>query len=270
MHADAQLLHEGDNSRPRRLAARGQRLAARSPDAPEPTTVSRFASPIPTAWPARGVMTTPHGDVETPAFMPVGTQGAVKAVTRARPRRDRRRGSSSATPITCICGPGDELIARRGGLHRFIGWTRADPHRQRRLPGVQPGGAPHGRRAGRAFPVAPRRQRAPADARAGGRHPGAARVRHRDGARRVSAASRRRRDACATSRRADAALGAARCRDAVLEPRSGRVRRTCGRHQRRARRSSASCRAACSRICAPRAPTQTRRRSASTAMPSAA
>ena len=42
-------------------------------------------------------MTTPHGVVETPAFMPVGTQGAVKGVTH--------RDLESATRITCTCGP---------------------------------------------------------------------------------------------------------------------------------------------------------------------
>ena len=40
-----------------------------------------------------------------------------------RPPRPAPR-SSSATPITCFLRPGDELIARRGGLHRFIGWDR--------------------------------------------------------------------------------------------------------------------------------------------------
>jgi len=71
----------------------------------------------------RGVLTTPHGTVETPAFMPVGTQGAVKAITH----RDL-----DALGAEIILGntyhlrlrPGDELIARLGGLHAFIGWPR--------------------------------------------------------------------------------------------------------------------------------------------------
>ena len=71
----------------------------------------------------RGVLTTAHGVVETPAFMPVGTQGAVKAITH----RDLE-----SLGVEVILGntyhlylrPGDALIARRGGLHRFIGWTR--------------------------------------------------------------------------------------------------------------------------------------------------
>jgi queuine tRNA-ribosyltransferase len=71
----------------------------------------------------RGVMTTAHGDVATPAFMPVGTQGAVKGVTH------RDLEALGAEILLCntyhlYLRPGAELIARRGGLHRFIGWTR--------------------------------------------------------------------------------------------------------------------------------------------------
>ncbi|HMD37613.1 MAG TPA: tRNA guanosine(34) transglycosylase Tgt [Vicinamibacterales bacterium] len=71
----------------------------------------------------RGVMTTAHGDVETPAFMPVGTQGAVKGVTH----RDLEfLGAEILLSNTyhLYLRPGDDLIARRGGLHRFIGWSR--------------------------------------------------------------------------------------------------------------------------------------------------
>ena len=70
----------------------------------------------------RGVMTTAHGDVETPAFMPVGTQGAVKAVTH---RDLESMGAQILLGNTyhLYLRPGDELIARRGGLHRFIGWS---------------------------------------------------------------------------------------------------------------------------------------------------
>jgi queuine tRNA-ribosyltransferase len=71
----------------------------------------------------RGRLTLPHGEVETPAFMPVGTHGAVKAVLNA---------DLEALGAEIILGntyhlhlrPGDDLIARRGGLHAFMGWTR--------------------------------------------------------------------------------------------------------------------------------------------------
>src|SRR3954470_5286212 len=70
-----------------------------------------------------GVMTTAHGDVPTPAFMPVGTQGAVKGVTH----RDLEGAGATillSNTYHLYLRPGDEVIARRGGLHRFIGWTR--------------------------------------------------------------------------------------------------------------------------------------------------
>jgi queuine tRNA-ribosyltransferase len=71
----------------------------------------------------RGVLTTPHGEVETPAFMPVGTQGAVKGVTH---RDLEALGAEILLSNTyhLYLRPGDDLIARHGGLHRFIGWSK--------------------------------------------------------------------------------------------------------------------------------------------------
>jgi queuine tRNA-ribosyltransferase len=71
----------------------------------------------------RGVMTTAHGEVQTPAFMPVGTQGAVKGVMH---RDLEQLGADILLSNTyhLYLRPGDNLIARRGGLHAFIGWPR--------------------------------------------------------------------------------------------------------------------------------------------------
>ena len=71
----------------------------------------------------RGRLTTPHGTIDTPAFMPVGTQGAVKALTH---QQLREAGASVILGNTyhLMLRPGPDLIARRGGLHRFIGWDR--------------------------------------------------------------------------------------------------------------------------------------------------
>jgi len=72
----------------------------------------------------RGELRTPHGTIQTPVFMPVGTQGTVKAV-----RQDDLAALGAeivlANTYHLLLRPGDELIARRGGLHRFIGWERA-------------------------------------------------------------------------------------------------------------------------------------------------
>ncbi len=70
----------------------------------------------------RGRLDTPHGPVETPVFMPVGTQGTVKGLT---PDQVRAAGTSILLGNTyhLALRPGDELIAELGGLHRFMGWT---------------------------------------------------------------------------------------------------------------------------------------------------
>jgi queuine tRNA-ribosyltransferase len=71
----------------------------------------------------RGIMTTAHGTVETPAFMPVGTQGAVKAITH-RDLDSLGADILLGNTYHLYLRPGDGLIARQGGLHRFIGWSR--------------------------------------------------------------------------------------------------------------------------------------------------
>lgn len=71
----------------------------------------------------RGMLATAHGCVATPAFMPVGTQGAIKGLTH----RDLvGLGAQVLLSNTyhLYLRPGDDLVARRGGLHRFIGWHK--------------------------------------------------------------------------------------------------------------------------------------------------
>ena len=70
-----------------------------------------------------GELQTAHGAVQTPVFMPVGTQGAVKAI-RQSDLEETGAEIVLANTYHLLLRPGDELIARRGGLHRFIGWTR--------------------------------------------------------------------------------------------------------------------------------------------------
>jgi queuine tRNA-ribosyltransferase len=68
-----------------------------------------------------GELRTPHGVVQTPAFMPVGTQGSVKAM-RHRDLEEAGAQIILGNTYHLYLRPGDQLIARRGGLHRFIGW----------------------------------------------------------------------------------------------------------------------------------------------------
>jgi queuine tRNA-ribosyltransferase len=70
-----------------------------------------------------GTLTTPHGVVETPAFMPVGTQGSVKA-TLHRDLEGIGAAIILGNTYHLFLRPGDERIARHGGLHAFIGWDR--------------------------------------------------------------------------------------------------------------------------------------------------
>lgn len=69
-----------------------------------------------------GLITTAHGTVETPVFMPVGTRGTVKSLT---PEEVRDAGAQIILGNTyhLYLLPGHELIARQGGLHKFMGWN---------------------------------------------------------------------------------------------------------------------------------------------------
>jgi len=72
----------------------------------------------------RGQLTTAHGTVETPVFVPVGTQAAVKAMT-GRDLEGLGAEMILGNTYHLHLRPGDALIARQGGLHRFSGWSRA-------------------------------------------------------------------------------------------------------------------------------------------------
>jgi queuine tRNA-ribosyltransferase len=68
-----------------------------------------------------GVLRTPHGEVPTPAFMPVGTKGTVKAVD---PKELRALGATILLGNTYHLHfrPGDDVVEELGGLHRFMSW----------------------------------------------------------------------------------------------------------------------------------------------------
>jgi queuine tRNA-ribosyltransferase len=71
----------------------------------------------------RGALATPHGELVTPLFAPVGTQGTVKSVT-PRQLEELGVGLVLANTYHLHLRPGDERIARLGGLHRFMDWGR--------------------------------------------------------------------------------------------------------------------------------------------------
>lgn len=71
-----------------------------------------------------GVMTTAHGDVETPVFMPVGTLGTVKAVHQRELRDDIKAQIILGNTYHLYLRPGLEILEKAGGLHKFNGWER--------------------------------------------------------------------------------------------------------------------------------------------------
>ena len=86
---------------------------------------SAFSFTLDHTDPATGVRVgrwrTPHGTIETPAFMPVGTIGSVKGLT---PDQLRQAGVQMVLANTyhLALRPGPEIVAELGGLHRFMGW----------------------------------------------------------------------------------------------------------------------------------------------------
>jgi queuine tRNA-ribosyltransferase len=70
-----------------------------------------------------GVFHTPHGDLQTPVFAPVGTQASVKAVTPAQ-LDEIGANLVLANTYHLYLRPGDDLVAEMGGLHRFMDWPR--------------------------------------------------------------------------------------------------------------------------------------------------
>ena len=76
----------------------------------------------------RGTLHLPHGDVQTPVFMPVGTAATVKAVPQATLEQigadDAGAEMILANTYHLTLRPGHELIRRMGGVHRFMSWKR--------------------------------------------------------------------------------------------------------------------------------------------------
>ena len=71
-----------------------------------------------------GVLTTAHGDIPTPIFMPVGTAGTVKAVHQRELEADIHARIILGNTYHLYLRPGTGLLEKAGGLHRFNGWSR--------------------------------------------------------------------------------------------------------------------------------------------------
>ena len=70
----------------------------------------------------RGIFTCPHGTVQTPVFMNVGTQGAIKGAVSAHDLKEIGCQVELSNTYHLHLRPGDTLVREMGGLHRFMGW----------------------------------------------------------------------------------------------------------------------------------------------------
>jgi queuine tRNA-ribosyltransferase len=89
----------------------------------DPATLGQFTITATDGAARRGSLVTAHGVVQTPIFMPVGTQGSVKALA---PDDLDAAGAQIILGNTyhLYLRPGDDLLARKGGLHRFASWNK--------------------------------------------------------------------------------------------------------------------------------------------------
>jgi queuine tRNA-ribosyltransferase len=72
----------------------------------------------------RGVIHTPHGDIQTPIFMPVGTQATVKSMTPEELKEEVKAQIILSNTYHLYLRPGHKLVEEAGGLHEFMRWDR--------------------------------------------------------------------------------------------------------------------------------------------------
>ena len=72
----------------------------------------------------RGVVHTPHGDIQTPIFMPVGTQATVKSMTPEELKEEVKAQIILSNTYHLYLRPGHEIVKEAGGLHKFMKWDR--------------------------------------------------------------------------------------------------------------------------------------------------
>ncbi|MBK5292577.1 MAG: tRNA guanosine(34) transglycosylase Tgt [Acidobacteriia bacterium] len=90
-----------------------------------PKIVFEIQAECPATGARAGLLHTPHGVVETPVFMPVGTQGTVKGLTQRQLVEDLDARILLGNTYHLYLRPGHETVRKLGGLHRFMNWDRA-------------------------------------------------------------------------------------------------------------------------------------------------
>ncbi|MBR3163018.1 MAG: tRNA guanosine(34) transglycosylase Tgt [Clostridia bacterium] len=72
----------------------------------------------------RGIVHTPHGDIQTPVFMPVGTQATVKSMTPEELKNEVKAEIILSNTYHLYLRPGNKIVKEAGGLHNFMKWDR--------------------------------------------------------------------------------------------------------------------------------------------------
>ncbi len=72
----------------------------------------------------RGIIHTPHGDIQTPVFMPVGTQATVKSMTPEELKEEVGAQIILSNTYHLYLRPGQQIVKEAGGLHKFMNWDR--------------------------------------------------------------------------------------------------------------------------------------------------
>ena len=72
----------------------------------------------------RGIIHTPHGDIQTPVFMPVGTQATVKSLTPEELKEEIGAQIILSNTYHLYLRPGQDIVKEAGGLHKFMNWDR--------------------------------------------------------------------------------------------------------------------------------------------------
>ena len=72
----------------------------------------------------RGMIHTPHGDIQTPIFMPVGTQATVKSLTPEELKEEVKAQIILSNTYHLYLRPGHKIVEEAGGLHKFMNWDR--------------------------------------------------------------------------------------------------------------------------------------------------
>ena len=72
----------------------------------------------------RGIIHTPHGDIQTPIFMPVGTQATVKSLTPEELKNEVKAQIILSNTYHLYLRPGQDIVKEAGGLHKFMNWDK--------------------------------------------------------------------------------------------------------------------------------------------------